>query len=631
MILVILRLRARMIAKGQKKTKQGTPDPVMERKRSSRRALLAAASLPPLLALALWMPVINYGFLWDDWLMLNRQLPALTVGTAFAPPTGLFGWTYNYYRPLTAMSLLVDGTIYGTNSKGFHATVLVLHAAASLAIFLLARRFMKLSTALLAASLFAVFPLNVDSVAWVSGRTDPLAVLFSAGAAALYLKAFIIPGTADSSKRLEAATGVRSRWALAGAGLLIFAALLSKETALALIPILIAIAWFQEDRGRQFTLAAAVALAPVLLYAGLRLALNPGPAPDPEVPMLSQPLEAFQTVAWLSRRLVFPYPETLYLSKAPGSIVSVLVLILGSGAGLFLFANAIRKRRFERLVPLLWIGSSFAVIASSALWLGRYFPIVDRHLYFPAAGWSMLIAALLAGSNGASKRSDAITSSDARPGFRYRPLLGLIMGWILVALFCVISVGRLSPYASDLDFWTTATMSEPSSGIPWINLGNARGERKDYPGAEEAYRKALTLQIKDSERARAMSGLGMALVSDHKAAEGNEMLKQAAYYRGAGANEKFNYALFLFIFKGQDASSSTGLKDLEETSLLLEQAVREDPFFARAWLLLGQNETRLARFDRARIALSRAASLDRSGGEIRRKAEAALATLNQQR
>ena len=62
--------------------------------------------LPAGLALLVYAPVLGHGLLWDDPVVLERQLPALSLTRCFAPPSGLAQWTYHYYRPLTMLTML---------------------------------------------------------------------------------------------------------------------------------------------------------------------------------------------------------------------------------------------------------------------------------------------------------------------------------------------------------------------------------------------------------------------------------------------------------------------------------------------------------------------------------------------
>jgi hypothetical protein len=83
------------------------------------------------------------------------------------------------WHPLTWMSWQLDDAIYGVDSWGFHLTNLALHLANSLLLFALLRRLTSAwGRSLVVAALFAVHPLHVESVAWVSERKDVLSTLF---------------------------------------------------------------------------------------------------------------------------------------------------------------------------------------------------------------------------------------------------------------------------------------------------------------------------------------------------------------------------------------------------------------------------------------------------------------------
>jgi tetratricopeptide (TPR) repeat protein len=79
------------------------------------------------------------------------------------------------WHPLTWISLMLDCNLYGLNPAGFHLTNVVLHAATAVSLFLVLRAMTgRLWPSALAAALFAVHPLRVESVAWVTERKDVL-------------------------------------------------------------------------------------------------------------------------------------------------------------------------------------------------------------------------------------------------------------------------------------------------------------------------------------------------------------------------------------------------------------------------------------------------------------------------
>src|SRR2546430_8294279 len=111
------------------------------------------------------------------------------------------GWTHlrwmwrttqlGHYIPLTWMTLGLDYSLWGMNPFGYHLTSLLLHAANAVVFFFVARRLLTLAlpspserghalavSAGFAALVFAIHPLRVESVAWVTERRDVLSGLF---------------------------------------------------------------------------------------------------------------------------------------------------------------------------------------------------------------------------------------------------------------------------------------------------------------------------------------------------------------------------------------------------------------------------------------------------------------------
>src|SRR5256886_249736 len=113
-------------------------------------------------------------------------------------------WTTHlgHYIPLTWMTLGLDYLLWGMNPFGYHLTSLLLHAANAVAFFFVVRRILKRAlpspserghalavSAGFAALVFAIHPLRVESVAWVTERRDVLSGLFYLSAILVYLRA----------------------------------------------------------------------------------------------------------------------------------------------------------------------------------------------------------------------------------------------------------------------------------------------------------------------------------------------------------------------------------------------------------------------------------------------------------
>ena len=145
-------------------------------KRATRLICLALA----LAILAAYWPLKDCGFVGyddSDYIVNNEMihdgLNAKTVAWAFTT-----GYAANWH-PLTWISHALDCQLYGTNAMGHHFTSLALHLANSILLFLLLRRMTKSTWPSAAvAAFFALHPMHVESVAWISERKDVLSTLF---------------------------------------------------------------------------------------------------------------------------------------------------------------------------------------------------------------------------------------------------------------------------------------------------------------------------------------------------------------------------------------------------------------------------------------------------------------------
>ncbi len=128
---------------------------------------------------AVYWPVLGFDFVnWDDpWYVLNN--PLITSWH----PSNLWRIVTEFnvknYAPLTTLSLLLDHTLYGKTAGGFHLTNVLLHALNSVLILLLVTRLTdNRSIGLVTAVLFAVHPVQIETVAWVSSRKTLLCSVF---------------------------------------------------------------------------------------------------------------------------------------------------------------------------------------------------------------------------------------------------------------------------------------------------------------------------------------------------------------------------------------------------------------------------------------------------------------------
>jgi tetratricopeptide (TPR) repeat protein len=173
----------------------------MQRKGSAMHAYKTKYIVGALLLLAtvaVYWPAVSYEF-------INYDDPAYVTGnahvrTGFTPEN--IRWTFTTtlmgnWNPLTWFSHMADAELYGLNPAGHHLTSILLHGInAVLLFFFLNRTTGALWRSALAAALFALHPLRVESVAWVSERKDVLCALFFMAALLAYASYVRKPGLA---------------------------------------------------------------------------------------------------------------------------------------------------------------------------------------------------------------------------------------------------------------------------------------------------------------------------------------------------------------------------------------------------------------------------------------------------
>ena len=171
----------------------------------ARRHALVCAAIAAVTVIA-YAPSLSHGFiLFDDpgYVTKNRHvLDGLTAdGVRWACTT----LTESNWHPLTWLSLQLDASVWGRDPFGFHLTNVVIHALTACLLFVvLARMTGSAPRSAVVALLFAVHPLRVESVAWVSERKDVLSALFWV----LTMAAYAWYAAGPSRRRMAVVAGV---------------------------------------------------------------------------------------------------------------------------------------------------------------------------------------------------------------------------------------------------------------------------------------------------------------------------------------------------------------------------------------------------------------------------------------
>ncbi|MGA2797340.1 MAG: tetratricopeptide repeat protein, partial [Thermoguttaceae bacterium] len=242
------------------------------------RALLGAAIIL-VAALFCYFPSLSGGFLWDD----DRLL---TESRIIKASDGLHRiWCSTEavdFWPATNILLWIEWRLWGMNPAGYHVTNLITHVAAAWLIWINLQK-LSIPGAFLAALIFAVHPVNVESVAWITQQDNTLAMLFFLISILWYLKGMrraaskVAPGRLKGAGR-ETASGIihpssfiphpSSFYWLSLTGFAL--AMLSKGLAAVLPVLLLGIVWWR----RRVTLWDAARTLPFFLVAAALAGVN---------------------------------------------------------------------------------------------------------------------------------------------------------------------------------------------------------------------------------------------------------------------------------------------------------------------------------------------------------------------
>src|SRR5712691_2654816 len=131
-----------------------------------------------LLTLLVYWDGRDFDYVWDDALYVQQNAD-VQAGLTAGSVRRAFAFRISNWQPLVWLSLMADVEVFGFRPRSFHTTNLCLHAANAVLLFCWLRKLTgrEFDSAFVAA-VFAVHPLHVESVEWISGRKDVLSMFF---------------------------------------------------------------------------------------------------------------------------------------------------------------------------------------------------------------------------------------------------------------------------------------------------------------------------------------------------------------------------------------------------------------------------------------------------------------------
>lgn len=599
----------------------------MSPSRARPTALLVAA-----VALAAQSLGVRGVLLWDDLpLLAGDDLYTNAARWTEAVTTPLGRETF-YWRPAATTSFLLEHIVHGGAAWGYRLTAALLHGVTSALAFTLLLRLLKIpAAALLAALVFAVHPVNVEAVTWISARFDLLAALFSLATLAA------IPD--DVSRR--------GRWALAAVCALL--ACCSKENAF-LVPAL-AVVWVEAvgcsgPRPRLAALGWTVAGAATALFLRFEalgyLLRTRASSVEQAGDGLQHVLLVGRAIATSILTIVFPWGTVGPAHHGERPIpADDLLGWTGVALGAALVIATIWALRRHRRTGVLLTAFAISMLPASQiipLDLAGALHSADRYVYLPSFFAVAAVASIVC---------DVVAARPARAR-----AAGYAVSLLVVAL-CAWRLVILPRWNDPLRFWTWAVEMAHGSDITHGNLAQAELEAGRLEEAERNARLAGRLgstvlaaalvrqgRLEDAQHAldeaiadrpgdaaaRVQRGeieLSLARTAD-ALADFEAVLRLDAERRGAIFPDHLARAL---AGSAEALASAPGRSALARERLLRaeESGPGQGGYVAlrivTAWLALGDLPKARAALDRAAAAGAPASDVEALRAEIDRRAE----------
>jgi len=552
-------------------------------------ALIFAATLT-----AYW-PALGAGFIWDDNGHVTRpdlQSPHGLERIWFEP-----GATQQYY-PVLHSAFWVEHRLWGDAALGYHLVNILLHATAAclfgLALSRLwARRPTFFGVPLLAALLFALHPVCVESVAWISEQKNTLSTVFYLLAMLAYLKfteRIFDPSHAKAQSRKEIiSTGLG--WYVLSFALFILA-ILSKSVTVTFPAALLVILWWQRGRlsWKRDVLPLlpffAIGIAGGLFTAWVERRFGGAEGAAYNLNGLERGLLAGRVVWFYLAKLFWPanlifiYPHW-QVSAAVGWQYLFPLGVIGMAAALWL----VRKRTRGPLAAFLFfVGTLFPALGFFNVYPFVYSYVADHFQYLASLGIIGLVAAGLEKVEAACCRFWTRQNGASTFG-----------ALALLCLLGALTFRQCRTYHDSETLYRTTLIRNPSCWMAHTNLGLELAAAGRLPEAIAHYEQALEI---DPSLPTVHNDLGSALVSAGKISEAMAQFREALRLRPRYPEAIYNLGAVLQA-DGQDQAA------IDEFT----EAVRLKPNFPEAQYNLGLTLAGLGRLSEGVAHLQEAVRL----------------------
>jgi protein O-mannosyl-transferase len=560
-----------------------------------RHVLAGAAAIVAIVFVA-YLPSINGGFVLDDDVLVTNN--RLVTGSNGLNRFWLTTEAMDYW-PATNSTFWLERRLWEMSPTGYHLTNLILHILESLLIWIILRKF-SIPGAFLAAMIFAVHPVNVESVAWIAQRKETMAMLFFLLSILWYVKAET-SAIIDESPPARSHGGPRERgktfssfiphpssfllwyWLSLAAFVL---AMLSKGSAAVLPALMLGMIWYFRPLTRRDLariapfFAVAVALAAVDMWFQTH-----GSGEQLRNADFMQRLLGAGGVIWfyifkclLPLNLVFIYTQwQIHVDKIMWWLPLIMAVIVT--ALLWRFRNAWAR-------PVLFAWGFFCVALVPVMGMinvgyMKHSLVADHYQHIAIIG---VIALAAAGWSSWRLRQQGLNRSAVN-----------MAAVVAVCTLAFLTWRQSALYSDALTLYQATLNKNPDSWMARDNLGNALLAAGRTKQAIEQYEQALGLNQDD---AATHSNLGNALLKTGRTREAIEHCEKAIRLK-PNFPEALNNLGNALVQSGR----------VEEGIEQFEQAIRLNPDYLKAQCNLGSALLQAGRYPEAAAHFEQALEL----------------------
>ncbi len=526
--------------------------------------------------LVAYIPALRAGFIWDDesYVEGNSTLRNLDGLRRMWFSTDA---TPQYY-PAVFTTFWMEYQLHGLKPFGYHLVNVLLHAANAILLWRVLRA-LAIPGAWIAGAIYAVHPVMVESVAWVTERKNVLSCFFFLASLRTYL-AYALP----------AAPARRHSLYFMSLALFVLA-LLSKTVACSLPAVILLLLWMKQGR---LATRDVLRLAPFFIL-GLALALvtvhverehvrvkdvHLGISPVDRVLIAGRAVWFYLGKLIWPRKLTFIYPRWIVDHRAAWQYIFP-VAALSAIVGLW-FARA-RIGRGPLVAGLCFIGVLAPALGFVDVYPMRFSFVADHFQYVACMAMIACFAALLTRAAGPSRAA-------------------IIAGPILL-IFSVLTWRQTRLYSDRVALWSGVIERNPGAWIAYQNLSSAYAEQGRESDALEMTARAVQLNPQDDVSQAQLAMAQLRSGNPRRAAE----IAEAAIRAGQDR----------YTTRGALAMAQLDLRQYNEAITNISIALRAKPDFALGHFVLSSAYRRTGRAAEARAELDAAAKLDPENAEIR--------------